>query len=65
MTSLAGRVAATLELCRGCNQFVYPEPPVCAHCGADRALAEGRYRADLAAAGRAARLVESSILGRR
>lgn len=41
-----GRIAPQLELCRACEQYIYPEEMTCPHCGADVAEAAARYEAE-------------------
>ncbi len=50
----ADRIPPTLILCRGCEQYVYPETSECPFCGGDVAALEDQYRqqqARIAAAG--------------
>jgi Y-X(10)_GDL-associated radical SAM protein len=41
-----GRVAPVLDLCRACQQYIYPHEQTCPHCGADVAQAAAAYEAD-------------------
>jgi ribosomal protein L32 len=41
-----GRIAPQLELCRACQQYIYPHEVTCPHCGADVAEAASEYEAD-------------------
>ncbi len=57
----AGRVAATLLLCRSCRQFVWPEEKVCSHCQSDLAKAEREYLSALDMARAAAERLEAAL----
>ena len=57
----AGRVAATLLLCRSCRQFVWPEEKVCSHCQSDLAKAERDYLSALDMARAAAERLEAVL----
>lgn len=57
----AGRVAATLLLCRSCRQFVWPEEKVCSHCQSDLAKAERDYLSALDMARAAAERLEAAL----
>ena len=47
MSGPPGRVAPSLELCRGCNQFVHAHERDCPHCGANVAAARAGHEAAL------------------
>ncbi|MFZ5702336.1 MULTISPECIES: hypothetical protein [Pseudomonadota] len=57
----AGRVAATLLLCRSCRQFVWPEEKVCSHCQSDLAKAEREYLSALDMARAAAERLAAAL----
>ena len=57
----AGRVAATLLLCRSCRQFVWPEEKVCSHCQSDLAKAEREYLSALDMARAAAERLPAAL----
>src|SRR6202451_1826088 len=38
-----GRIAPDLELCRACQQYIYPHEKTCPHCGADVAQAAAEH----------------------
>ena len=40
-----GHVAPVLDLCRACQQYIYPHETTCPHCGADVAKAAVAYEA--------------------
>lgn len=42
----AGDLSPTLDVCRACNQFVWPEEEACPHCGADLAAAAAVHAED-------------------
>jgi Y-X(10)_GDL-associated radical SAM protein len=42
----AGGLPPTLEICRACDCFVWPEETACPHCGADLAAAAARWDED-------------------
>jgi Y-X(10)_GDL-associated radical SAM protein len=42
----AGGLPPTLEICRACDCFVWPEEETCPHCGADLAAAAARWDGD-------------------
>jgi Y-X(10)_GDL-associated radical SAM protein len=49
------RVPPVLELCRGCDQYVFPGTATCPHCGGDVSALAQAHAADLAEAEEAAR----------
>ena len=48
------RTPPKLELCRGCQQFVYPDTQLCHFCGADVKAVNAAYLAKLRDARKAA-----------
>ena len=49
------RVPPVLELCRGCDQYVFPGTATCPHCGGEVSALAQAHAADLAEAEEAAR----------
>jgi uncharacterized Zn finger protein (UPF0148 family) len=43
-----GRMPPRLDICRGCDSYIWPGEVECPHCGADVAMAAKRYEADAA-----------------
>lgn len=41
-----GRVPPSLELCRGCNQYIWPHETTCPHCGINVVAAAAQYEED-------------------
>jgi hypothetical protein len=62
-----GRVPPSLDVCRGCNEYIWPGEPACPHCGKDTKQTaeehrrEQEYREGLMA--EVLRLVESARAG--
>jgi hypothetical protein len=42
-----GRIPPSLEICRACNCFVWPEEETCPHCGADLAAVAEAHEVDV------------------
>jgi Y-X(10)_GDL-associated radical SAM protein len=43
-----GHMPPALDICRGCNEYIWPGEVECPHCGEDVAVAAMRYEADAA-----------------
>src|SRR4051812_47990977 len=56
-----GRVAPSLRLCRGCNQFVFPGRGDCRFCGGDLAALERAHEAQWAEVEKAADALRVAI----
>ena len=41
-----GRVPPNLELCRGCDSYIWPGESTCPHCGADVQAAAAQHQED-------------------
>ena len=63
MSTPVGRIPKTLDLCRGCRQYVIPSTVICPHCGGDIAKLEHRYREFLALAHAAQAKLEQLLNG--
>jgi uncharacterized OB-fold protein len=42
-----GRIPPSLEICRACNRFVWPEEESCPHCGSDLAAVAAAHEVDV------------------
>ena len=56
-----GRIPPRLDICRGCNEYIWPGEINCPHCGANVAEAAYRYQADAARREALMALIESAL----